>query len=119
MSFDGTVICYLADVSGHGIAAAVLMSMVKSVARTSISRHEPLVDLMQHLNDSLFDLKETSMFVTLACLRPLAGDRLEYLWAGPPRDSARPFRYPMHLTVENGTMPNRYVSRCQFPNRQR
>jgi hypothetical protein len=28
--FDGTVTCSLADVSGHGIAAAVLMSMAKS-----------------------------------------------------------------------------------------
>jgi serine phosphatase RsbU (regulator of sigma subunit) len=30
VAFDGSVTCYLADVSGHGIAAGVLMSMVKS-----------------------------------------------------------------------------------------
>ena len=65
----GEVTCYVADVSGHGIGAAVLMGMVKSAVRTSISRHEPLIELMHHLNDSLFDLKESSMFATLACVR--------------------------------------------------
>ncbi len=38
VSFDGSLTCYLGDVSGHGIAAGVLMSMVKSAVRTSLSR---------------------------------------------------------------------------------
>jgi sigma-B regulation protein RsbU (phosphoserine phosphatase) len=82
--FGGELTCYVADVSGHGIGAAVLMSMVKSAVRTSISRHEPLVGLMQHLNDSLFDLKETRMFATLACLRQTTEGRVEYSLAGHP-----------------------------------
>ena len=45
VAFDGAVTCYLADVSGHGIAAGVLMSMVKSAVRTSLSKGEPLVDV--------------------------------------------------------------------------
>ncbi len=84
VAFDGSVTCYLADVSGHGIAAGVLMSMVKSAVRTSLSKGEPLVDVMQRLNDVLMDLKEPAMYVTLACLRSAGGDRLEYSLAGHP-----------------------------------
>ncbi|HEX4164845.1 MAG TPA: PP2C family protein-serine/threonine phosphatase, partial [Bryobacteraceae bacterium] len=85
VAFDGSVTCYLADVSGHGIAAGVLMSMVKSALRTSLSKGEPLVDAMQRLNDVLLDLKEPAMYVTLACLRSAGGDRLEYSLAGHPQ----------------------------------
>ncbi|HEX8802308.1 MAG TPA: SpoIIE family protein phosphatase, partial [Terriglobales bacterium] len=56
--FDGSLTCYLADVSGHGIQASVLMSMVKSAVRTSVSQCESLVKLMDHLNEALFHLKE-------------------------------------------------------------
>jgi hypothetical protein len=84
VAFDGSVTCYLADVSGHGIAAGVLMSMVKSAVRTSLSKGEPLVDLMQRLNEVLFDLKDPAMYVTLACLRSAGGDRLEYSLAAHP-----------------------------------
>ena len=82
--FDNSVTCYLADVSGHGIAAAVLMSMVKSAVRASIFQGEPLVDLMRHMNQAFFQLKEPSRFVTLACLRSVAGNRVEYALAAHP-----------------------------------
>jgi sigma-B regulation protein RsbU (phosphoserine phosphatase) len=81
---DGSVTCYLADVSGHGVAAGVFMSMVKSAVRTSLSHGEPLVELMQRLNDVLFDLKEPAMYVTAACLRSAGVDRVEYSLAGHP-----------------------------------
>ncbi|MGA7768342.1 MAG: PP2C family protein-serine/threonine phosphatase [Candidatus Sulfotelmatobacter sp.] len=84
VAFDGSVTCYLADVSGHGIAAGVLMSMVKSAVRTSLSKGEPLVDVMQRLNEVLLDLKEPAMYITFACLRSAGGDRLEYSLAGHP-----------------------------------
>jgi hypothetical protein len=84
VAFDGSVTCYLADVSGHGMAAGVLMSMVKSAVRTSLSKGEPLIDLMQRLNDVLLDLKEPAMYVTFACLRCAGGNQLEYSLAGHP-----------------------------------
>ena len=84
VSIDGSVTCYLADVSGHGIAAGVLMSMVKSAVRTSLSRREPMAGLIQRLNDVLIDLKEPAMYVTLACIRHDGGGRLEYALAGHP-----------------------------------
>jgi sigma-B regulation protein RsbU (phosphoserine phosphatase) len=82
--FDDSVACYLADVSGHGIAASVLMSMVKSAVRTSVSQREPLVGMMQSLNEALFHLRERNAHVTLACLRSTAGDRVEYSLAARP-----------------------------------
>jgi Stage II sporulation protein E (SpoIIE) len=84
VAFDGSVTCYLADVSGHGIAAGVLMSMVKSAVRTSLSKGEPLVDVMRRLNEVLLGLKEPEMYVTFACLHSAGGDRLEYSLAGHP-----------------------------------
>jgi sigma-B regulation protein RsbU (phosphoserine phosphatase) len=82
--FDGSLTCYLADVSGHGIAASVLMSMVKSAVRTSVSQREPLVLLMQQLNEALFPLKESNAYVTFACLRSADGAVVEYSLAGHP-----------------------------------
>jgi hypothetical protein len=82
--FDGSVTCYLADVSGHGIQASVLMSMVKSAVRTSVSQREPLFRLMEHLNDALFHLKEPNAYVTLACLRSAGGGVVEYSLAAHP-----------------------------------
>ena len=82
--FDSTITCYLADVSGHGIAASVLMSMVKSAVRTSVSKRESMVGLMQHLNEALFHLKERNAYITLACLRSEAEGRVEYSLAGHP-----------------------------------
>ena len=76
--FEGSLTCYLADVSGHGIAASVLMSMVKSAVRTSVSQHESLVKMMQHLNEALLHLKEPNAYVTLACLRSASGGVVEY-----------------------------------------
>lgn len=84
VSRDGSVTCYLADVSGHGIAAGVLMSMVKSAIRTSVSQDECLVDLMHRLNDVLLHLTRPGMFVTLACIRTAGEGRLEYALAGHP-----------------------------------
>lgn len=84
VAFNQSVTCYLADVSGHGIAAGVLMSMVKSAARMTISQGEPLAGLMRRLNEVLLDLKEPEAFVTLACLRSRGGGRLEYSLAGHP-----------------------------------
>ena len=81
---DGTVTCYLADVSGHGIAAGVLMSMVKSAVRTAASQGVTLVELMQRLNTVLMDLKAPSMYATLAFLRFVGSDHLEYSLAGHP-----------------------------------
>jgi hypothetical protein len=84
MALDGAVTCYLADVSGHGIAAGVLMSMVKSAIRTAASQGASLVGVMDRLNAVLLHLKAPNMFVTLASLRLVDTGSLEYSLAGHP-----------------------------------
>jgi serine phosphatase RsbU (regulator of sigma subunit) len=59
----------LADVSGHGVAAGLLMGMVKSAARTQLRDGTPLDRLLTTLNAVLFDLKSPTMFVTFVGLQ--------------------------------------------------
>ncbi len=79
---------YLADVSGHGVRAGVLMAMVKSSIRTRlISSDGPggpasLADVVTDLNRIVAALAEPDMFVTFACLRMREGGAVEYVLAG-------------------------------------
>jgi serine phosphatase RsbU (regulator of sigma subunit) len=57
---------YVADVSGHGVAAGLLMGMTKSTARTQLRGPSALESLLETSNAVLFDLKAPTMFVTFA-----------------------------------------------------
>ncbi len=57
---------FVADVSGHGVAAGLLMGMVKSTARTLLRAGADLDRLQDSLNSVLVDLKSPAMFVTFA-----------------------------------------------------
>jgi hypothetical protein len=58
---------YVADVSGHGVPAGVLMTMVKSAARTRLAAVGP-VGFLSALNQVLQPLSAPNMYVTLAFL---------------------------------------------------
>jgi len=73
---------FLADVSGHGVRAGVLMAMVKSAIRTRLLGGAPLADLVGALNEVVGQVKEASMFVTFAALRFHGPRRFEYTSAG-------------------------------------
>lgn len=73
---------YLADVSGHGVPSGVLMGMVKSAARTSLTTPEPLDAMLVTLNDVLFEVSQPQMFATFAALRPAAAGRMLFTLAG-------------------------------------
>jgi len=71
------VFAYLADVSGHGIPAGVLMGMVKSSVRQAL--------LARFSMSALLDsVKEPDMFVTFAALRFDTSDTAEFTLAGHP-----------------------------------
>lgn len=57
---------FIADVSGHGVAAGVLMGMLKSAARTELRDRASLESLLRTLNAVLFELKTPTMFATFA-----------------------------------------------------
>jgi serine phosphatase RsbU (regulator of sigma subunit) len=63
---------YVADVSGHGVAAGLLMGMTKSTARTQLRGPGTLESLLETSNTVLFDLKAPTMFVTFAGIQATA-----------------------------------------------
>jgi hypothetical protein len=60
---------YVADVAGHGVAAGVLMSMVKTAVRMHFMAKPPSGEgLLEAVNDTLAPLTETSAYATFAYL---------------------------------------------------
>jgi serine phosphatase RsbU (regulator of sigma subunit) len=81
---SGEVVGYVADVSGHGIAAGVLMAVVKSAMRTHLLTPRPLIELLRDLNTVLPAMKDAARYVTLAAVRIRASGLVEYALAGHP-----------------------------------
>jgi serine phosphatase RsbU (regulator of sigma subunit) len=76
------VIAYVSDVSGHGLRAGVLMGMIKTAMRYGLLLRRPLSSLVSDLNRLLPQVKEPSMFATLAALRFDGSKDMEYISAG-------------------------------------
>src|SRR5450631_1823085 len=76
------VIAYVADISGHGLRAGVLMAMIKTAIRYGLLLRRPLSSLFSDLNRLLPQVKEASMFATLAALRFDGSKEVEYVSAG-------------------------------------
>ncbi len=77
-----SVTCYVVDVSGHGIAAGVLMGMVKVAVRMALARGECLDGVLRSLHNVLPGVKEPSAYVTVAGLRFPGPNIVEYATAG-------------------------------------
>jgi hypothetical protein len=66
---DDLICAYVADVAGHGVAAGVMMSMVKTAVRMHFMAHPPTgKGLLEAVNDTLAPLTESSAYVTFAYL---------------------------------------------------
>jgi serine phosphatase RsbU (regulator of sigma subunit) len=66
---DGFVCAYVADVAGHGVAAGVLMSMVKTAVRMHFMAKPPSGEgLLEAVNNTLTPLTETSAYATFVYL---------------------------------------------------
>ncbi len=79
---DDTWLGYVADVSGHGVPAGVLMSMVKSAVHMRLACREHQAELLDDLNDVLKPLLKPNMFVTLAYAAWKGGPDFEIASAG-------------------------------------
>ena len=79
---DQDWIALVADVSGHGVAAGVVMGMFKSAARMRLRSPAGVDALLTDLNRVLFDLKAPNMFITCACVRRGHGESVEFGLAG-------------------------------------
>lgn len=73
---------FVADVSGHGVAAGLVMAMVKSAIRMRLRQGGELGAMTRDLNEVLCDLTRTEDFVTFSCIRFDASGRAVYCLAG-------------------------------------
>lgn len=77
-------LAYLADVSGHGVPAGVIMAMVKSATRIGAIADINLSRLLSDLNRVLNSSCASNTFVTFACVAGDGGSRLQFSLAGHP-----------------------------------
>ena len=73
---------YVADVSGHGVPAGVMMAMVKSAVRMHWVEGQSASNLMEPLNSVLRAVRAQDMFVTCAYLQSDGGTALRFSLAG-------------------------------------
>ena len=110
-SVDDSMYLFVADVSGHGLPAAILVSLLKSYIHTEAGNERSLSNFMSRLNDFLFSASLPTQFATAALFR--VDDRRELVYANaahPPfllhqRESGRTIvlEQPSNLL---GAMPN-------------
>lgn len=81
---DGTTYLFVADVSGHGLPAAILVSLLKSYIHTEASTERSLAAFMAKLNDFLFSVSLPTQFATAALFRIDDGGDLVYANAAHP-----------------------------------
>jgi len=84
---EGRLGLVVADVSGKGIPAALIMATFRAALRTEMRRHADLRAVAEQLNVTVLESGDTSRFVTAVCgvLDPTSG-RLTYVNCGhnPP-----------------------------------
>lgn len=66
---DRFMYLFVADVSGHGLPAAILVSLLKSYIHTEADSQSSLADFMHRLNDFLFSVSLPTQFATAQLFR--------------------------------------------------
>jgi serine phosphatase RsbU (regulator of sigma subunit) len=81
---DGALYLFVADVSGHGLPAAILVSLLKSYIHTEAANERSLSEFMARLNDFLFSVSLPTQFATAALFRIKDGREVVYSNAAHP-----------------------------------
>jgi sigma-B regulation protein RsbU (phosphoserine phosphatase) len=84
---DGRLIVAVADISGKGIPAAILMANLQALVRAVAHTNATPAEVCRRLNHHLYEVTDASRFATLFYAEWLAGEcRLRYVNAGhnPP-----------------------------------
>jgi serine phosphatase RsbU (regulator of sigma subunit) len=79
---DGSLLAYIADVSGHGLPAGQLMGMLKAALRASFQFNRQPVALLESADRVLPAVKGPDMYATLALLYFDGSTQVEYALAG-------------------------------------
>ena len=108
---DDFMYLFVADVSGHGLPAAILVSLLKSYIHTEAANDTSLAEFMARLNDFLFSVSLPSQFATAALFRVDAGRELVYSNAAHPPFLLHQRRNGKTILLEQpsnllGAMPN-------------
>jgi len=77
-----SITCYIADVSGHGVAAGLIMGMFKSAMHTALGKGLSLSTILNTVNKSLHRLKKASVFLTASTIRFDKNNTAEFSVAG-------------------------------------
>jgi serine phosphatase RsbU (regulator of sigma subunit) len=83
-TLDDFMYLFVADVSGHGLPSAILVSLLKSYIHTEAANDKSLSEFMARLNDFLFSVSLPTQFATAALFRVDAGRQLVYSNAAHP-----------------------------------
>jgi phosphoserine phosphatase RsbU/P len=81
---DDLLYLFVADVSGHGLPAAILVSLLKSYIHTEANAGMPLSRFMSRLNDFLFSVSLPTQFATAQLFRAGPDGNLHYTNAAHP-----------------------------------
>jgi len=115
---DDLLYLFVADVSGHGLPAAILVALLKSYIHTEADAGTPLSGFMSRLNDFLFSVSLPTQFATAQLFRVGPDGTLRYANAAHPpfllfrRETGRAMltEEPSHLL---GAMPQMvFEERC-------
>jgi serine phosphatase RsbU (regulator of sigma subunit) len=81
---DDSMYLFVADVSGHGLPAAILVSLLKSYIHSEAASERSLAEFMTRLNDFLYGVSLPTQFATAALFRMDAGRQVVYANAAHP-----------------------------------
>ncbi len=81
---DRSWLATIADVSGHGVAAGVVMGMYKTAFRTAATDTTEVGSLTTRVNHIMAGLRQPHMFITAALLGIDDQGRVSYVLAGHP-----------------------------------
>lgn len=81
---SGSWTAYVADVSGHGVSAGVLMAMFKTAVRTTALADGTPGALLDEVHRALYPLKTPNLFVTAGVVHHADDGRLTFSLAGHP-----------------------------------
>jgi serine phosphatase RsbU (regulator of sigma subunit) len=107
---DDFMYLFVADVSGHGLPAAILVSLLKSYIHTEADPQSSLAEFMSRLNDFLFSVSLPTQFATAQLFRVDPSGVLLYANAAHPSFLLYQHKEGKTLTIEEpsnllGAMP--------------
>jgi serine phosphatase RsbU (regulator of sigma subunit) len=113
---DGSLDAVIGDVSGHGFAAALLMSSTRAYLRALALANKGIDDVLSIANRALVDDMKGTRFVTLLFARLAENGRsLNYINAGHPPGYVLTAAGDVKAELESTAMPLGIMPDTEFP----